>query len=127
MVKSASRPKKAKRLSFKKQLIFLCSCCATLFLLFLAGLNFDNYLQVQRVLGSQIQNLAEEKEVLNAQKLFWEQFLSENPTYLEGWISLAEINLELGESEEAKLSFSQAKSINPNSPKVKDFEERLNY
>lgn len=101
----------------KNPAIFLCSCCAVLFLLFIVGFNFENFLTSKRVLGIETQNQIYAQELLKEQKIYWEDFLAENPTYFDGWIELANIDLKLGNLEEAKLSFEKAKTINPNSSK----------
>lgn len=125
MTKNPAEHKKAKKASFKKQLIFLCSCCAVVFLLFVAGFNLENFLAGKRVLGLKTQNQIGEQELLKEQKSYWEDFLAENPTYLDGWIELANIELKLGKLEEAKLSLDKAEAISPNSSKVKALEETL--
>ena len=125
MTKNPAEHKKTKRGTFKKQLIFLCSCCAVVLLLFVASFNLENFLAGKRVLGIKTQNQIYEQELLKEQKLYWEEFLAENPTYLDGWIELANIELKLGKTEEAKLSLDKAKAIGPNSSKVKDLEEAL--
>lgn len=114
MAKSANRPKKAKKASFKKQLVFLCSCCAVVLLLFVAGFNLENFLAGKRVLGIKTQNQIDEQALLKEQKIYWEEFLAANPTYLDGWIGLANIEQKLGNLEGAKLSLDKAKAINPN-------------
>ena len=123
MTKNPAERKKAKKASFKKQLIFLCSCCAVIFLLFITGFNFENFLAGKRVLGIKTQNQRYEQELLKEQKIYWKDFLTENPTYLDGWIELANIELKLENLEEAKLSLDKAKAIDPNSSKVKILEE----
>lgn len=127
MVKSARSPKKLKKLTLKKQFVFLCSCCAVVFTLFVAGLYLDSYIKGRRVLGSQIE--LEERQLLSQkeQKKYWENFLKENPNYLPGWLELTNIYLEEGEVENARESLSKAKKINPNSPEVKDLQKRLSY
>lgn len=125
MTKNPAEPKKTKRGFFKKQLVFLCSCCAVIILLFIAGINFENFLASKRVLGIKNQNQIYEQELLMEQKIYWKVFLAENPTYLDGWIELANIELKLGKLEEAKLSLDKAEAISPNSSKVKALEETL--
>jgi len=125
MTKNPAERKKAKRGSLKKQLIFLCSCCAVVLLLFVAGFNLESFLADKRVLGLKTQNRIDEQQLLKEQKLYWEEFLAENPTYLDGWIELANIELKLGNLEEAKLSLDKAKAIGPNSSKVKALEDAL--
>ena len=123
MTKNPAEHKKTKKGFFKKQLLFLCSCCAVVLLLFVASFNLENFLAGKRVLGTETQNQIYEQELLKEQKLYWEEFLAENPTYLDGWIELAYSELELGNLEEAILSLDKAKAIGPNSSKVKDLEE----
>ena len=125
MTKNPAEHKKTKKGFFKKQLLFLCSCCAVVLLLFVASFNLENFLAGKRVLGTETQNQIYEQELLKEQKLYWEEFLAENPTYLDGWIELANIELKLGKTEEAKLSLDKAKAIGPNSSKVKVLEEAL--
>lgn len=76
-------------------------------------------------MGIETQNQIYEQELLREQKIYWKEFLAENPTYLDGLIELANIELKLGNLEEARLSFEKAKGIGPNSSKVKDLEEAL--
>lgn len=109
----------------KNPAVFLCSCCAVVLLLFVAGFNLENFLAGKRVLGLKTQNQNYEQQLLKEQKLYWEDFLAANPTYLDGWIELANINLKLEARQEAKASLEKAKIISPNSSKIKDLEASL--
>lgn len=110
--------KKSKRIKLKKQFVFLCSCCAVILILLISAFNFESFLTNQKVLGAQ--SVSSEQQLLQEQKIFWEEFVAENPTYLDGWIELTEINLELEDTEAAKFSLKTAEEINPNSSKVKE-------
>lgn len=110
--------KKSKRIKLKKQFVFLCSCCAVILVLLISAFNFENFLTNQKVLGAQ--SGSSEQELLLEQKIFWEDFIVENPTYLDGWIELTKINLKLEDIESAKFSLKMAEEINPNSIKVKE-------
>lgn len=110
--------KKSKRIKLKKQFVFLCSCCAVILILMISAFNFENLLTNQKVLGAQ--SGSNEQEFLQEQKIFWGEFVAENPTYLDGWIELTEINLKLGDTEVAKFSLKMAEEINPNSIKIKE-------
>lgn len=44
----------------------------------------------------------------------WEKFVSENPTYRDGWLRLALYNFKLGDKEKAKDSLNQALKLDPN-------------
>ena len=119
--------KQKRKVTLKRQLIFLYSCCTTLILLLVVGFHLDRFVTSQRVLGTQTQKEINQRQLLTQQRVYWEEFLGENPTYLDGWIELANINIELGAPDEARLSLRKAKEVNPNSPQVKDLEEKLNY
>jgi cytochrome c-type biogenesis protein CcmH/NrfG len=121
---SANRPKKARKAPLKKQFVFLCSCCAVVFLLFIAGLNLEKVVSEKRVLGARNEESITAEALLAQQKTFWEKFTQENPTYLEGWVELANISFQMGNQEEALVFLEKAKTINQNSEKVKALEEK---
>ncbi len=121
--KSAGKKKNNQVKSFKKHIIFLCSCCSLVFLLFLASFNFNSFLKTSQVLGVTTENT--KGSSLESQKVYWENFLSKNPTYLDGWIELSIIELNLGDKNYALGAFNTARAINPNSQSVKDLEKLL--
>jgi len=122
---SASHPKKTRKAPLKKQLLFLCSCCAVVFLLFIAGFNFEKVISTKNVLGARSETALNEEALLTQEKAFWEKLTQENPTYLEGWLELTDISFKLGDREEASVFLEKAKTINQNSDKVKALEEKL--
>lgn len=89
---------------------------AVCILLALTIFNLKLYFGANKDVSSQV--LGEESDKLKEDKLFWQEFVSDNPTYQDGWIMLAKTNLALGYIEEAKAAFEKAKEINPNSEEI---------
>lgn len=58
-------------------------------------------------------------------KFFWEDFLKENPTYLQGWIELAKTQVQLENPSAARKAFEKAIEIDPNSELVNEAEKSL--
>lgn len=122
--KSVQKKGSSKKEELKKHLLFLCSCCSLILLLFLSSFNLNSFLVSKKVLGASVE--ASQNEELQRQKTYWENFLSGNPTYLDGWLELAQIELKLGDLGYALGALNTAKAINPNSEKVKEVEKNLN-
>ena len=110
-------PAKTKRRGGKQSLVFF-TYTAICILLGLSTLNINYYLKNKG--NSSPQVLGEKTEQLNQDKEFWLEFVSHNPNYLDGWIVLAEVNLRLGNLEEAKADLEKARVINPNSEKISE-------
>lgn len=72
-----------------------------------------------------VKTTLDSNQVLHQKKLFWENFLRENPSYLAGWIELAKIEVQLENIEEAKFALQKAVRINPNSVEVERLSEVL--
>lgn len=123
MNKSAQK-KSSQKKGFKKQILLLCSCCAIGILLLLTAVNLNSYLTTREVLGLKTQNEQNDLE-LNEGKNYWENFVSQNPTYFEGWIELTKIYVRLADFEAAKTAFTMAKGIKPNSKDLGPLEEKL--
>ncbi len=60
--------------------------------------------------------------VLETQKEFWNKLLSKNPTYVDGWMELAKIEVQLENIDNAKKAIDRAKKIEPNSKSVSQVE-----
>ncbi|MEM2145265.1 MAG: tetratricopeptide repeat protein [Candidatus Jordarchaeaceae archaeon] len=58
---------------------------------------------------------------------YWRNFLSENPTYRNGWLKLAELEVQTGNQQSAKDSLDKASAIDPNSPEVHELREKLGF
>jgi len=96
-----------------------------IFLLFLAGENLRSYLSREQVLGLQIDNEIKNHTQVVQEKTFWESILSQNPSYLPGYLELAKINFSLGDKNSAYSDLMKASEINPNSLDVKNLEKEL--
>ncbi len=103
----------------KDKLTYLLSALGILVSLILISLNIKAYLSQKRVLAAETQD--EEISQLKKEASFWEGFLSQNPTYLPGWLELSKIEYELGDEDYALGALNTARAINPNSEKVKEF------
>lgn len=122
MPKKTVRAKKEKvKHNFKKDFMYLCSCCAAIALLFLTGLNINKFIDSKKVLGATIDTSGIENE-----KAYWLQMVSQNPTYRDGYLELAIIDSTLGYKEESLMYFKKAKSIDPNSQKIDEVRKLLN-
>lgn len=96
---------------FRKELQQYLYIAASVFLLILSLLNLQKYTSIPKVLGVQVEY--DMNEVLDSKK-YWEELVSKNPTYYDGWQQLYEINLLLGNYEEASYAKSVAKRIDFN-------------
>lgn len=112
-------PSQTKATKNKQSLLFL-SYIAVGVLLGLSISNLQLYFNYKNTPLPQV--LGERSDQLNEDKRFWQDFVSDNPTYLDGWIMLTKVNLELGNLEEAKVAFEKARIINPNSEKVSELK-----
>lgn len=98
----------------KEDLLFLISSIIIVSLLLLTAFNLKMFGQNQRkVLGAQIA-----QEELEKEKTFWEKMVSENPTYIDGWLELSKILYLLGDKDYSMGAYNTARSINPNSKKL---------
>jgi hypothetical protein len=100
------------KLTYKHSIYFLL-CISVVVLLLLSALNISEYFLHKQVLGAETKNISNQAELLNERE-FWEKFLEKNPTYYEGWIELANIELLLGNTDISSNYILKAKEINPN-------------
>ncbi len=106
------------------KIIFYYSCCCLIIsLLFLVGENLHSYLFGTDVLGAEIST--QKSNELNKEKIYWENIVSQNPSYLPGYIELVNISLEVGDRNSAIINLIKARQINPNSEEVKSLEKIL--
>lgn len=82
---------------------------AVLVILTLATLNLQVYLS-----GSSQNQVLAETTSLEKEGKFWEGFLSQNPTYIPGWIEYAKINLKLDNPEKVERAEKNIKNLDPN-------------
>lgn len=55
---------------------------------------------------------------LQEERIYWENVVTENPTYMDGWIELSRIYKSLGDAESSQKAILEARKINPNSDKL---------
>lgn len=123
--KSAKKKVGNKKLNLKREFVFLCACCATIFLLFITSFNLNQVISPKQVLGTKTQVKNEEVRVINNEIANWENFLKENPSYFEGWVKLTELKLQIGDLSGAKEAYRKAFQIDPNCEEVKSLEKKL--
>ncbi len=123
--KSPKKPKFLKKSIIKKVNILFIFFIGGGFIFVFSIINLLNYLarDEESVLGVRIE--IETKTSLEQGKIFWENFLVENPSYLQGWLELAKIEVQLENFDAARSAFSKAKTINPNSELIKNAESVL--
>lgn len=113
------KPAKAKDLKakIKREIFFICSCCAVIVLLTLSSHNLSRYTTSPKVLSA-TRNIEQELT-------FWKTIVTETPSYRDGWLELARLEMELGDKSEARKYLNQAKTIDPNNSEVKELEAKL--
>jgi hypothetical protein len=84
--------------------------------LFNITLYYKNHNEKTSVLGKEAQSNPNLE--LKNQKVYWK--LSSNPTYLDGWIELTQINYKLQNKNDFLISLKMAEEINPISPKLQE-------
>lgn len=95
---------------FNENAKYLLTIAFVLSVLTLITFNLQTISLGKRVLGASakvVQNLQTERD-------FWQGFLKENPSYLDGWIELGIIESELGNVDASAQAFVKAETINPN-------------
>lgn len=117
---ATAKKEKSKKYNFKKDLLYFCSCSGAILLLILTGLNVNQYLNKQKVLGASIDTtqLTEEKD-------YWEKIATDNPTYRDAYLQLARIESELGDKTKANEFIDKARAIDPNSAKISEVARLL--
>ena len=94
--------------------LFLITLLITVIILLLSFVNF--FFRNEELSEKTV--LAVKTEDLTQSKVYWENFLEENPTYLDGWLEIAKIYSEIGYISGAIYALDTAKKINPNSEKI---------
>lgn len=123
MSKDTAKPAKKlakKKIGFRNEIVYLCSCCAAIILLTLAGLNFNRFLSNNQVLGVATGSQGN-YSALTTERAYWQDFLKANPRYLDGWLELTQVNLDLNDKPEALDAYNKAREIDPNSIKLAPF------
>lgn len=121
MPKAAKQSKKVKvKESYGKYFVHYIYCLGTIGLLILASYNLNNLLKNRNVLGASV-----ETNTIQDEKEYWLKIASENPTYVDAYLQLAKVEVELSNKEGAKTYIEEAKKLNPNSEVIEKVEKDL--
>jgi hypothetical protein len=112
-----------RKVNFRSEFLYLCSCCAMVLLLSLAGFNINDYVVKSNVLGAKAISGEDSYRSIIEEKNYWQEFLKITPNYLDGWIELISLNLNLNDKNSAKEAFIKAREIDPNSLKLGPYQE----
>lgn len=95
--------------------------------LFLIIINVTTVLNKQKVLGVATAQALEapNRNQLESERQFWLDMVSKNPTYRDGYLEVADIDLQLGNRLEAREMIDKSKQVDPNSEVIADFEKRV--
>lgn len=105
-----SKKKNKKRESFY---LFFFTRLAILVVLLLTIININKIFENKKVLGVQI-----DTDSVNKQRIYYENLVKENPTYVDGYLQLAKISSFVGDREGEKSYLKIAYNINPNNKEV---------
>ena|SRR5260221_10809291 len=122
MPKSAKKKKlKAKvNHSFKKYFIHYVYCLLIILLLSVASININHYIESQKVLGDKIDATSFLEE-----KTYWEAVVEKNPNYIDGYLQLAKVNVEIGNKNDAQNMIIKALELDPNNSRITSVQEEL--
>lgn len=109
----------------KSKVVGILFFCAVLIVTALSVFNIALFSSSNQkgVLG--LKTVLNSNQVLLQERLFWEAFLINNPTYFSGWIELVKIEVQLENIESAKNALQKARFINPNSDEIKKLGKLL--
>lgn len=74
----------------------------------------------KKVLGASIDTSPIQKE-----RAYWREVVTDNPTYVDGYLQLAKVDVELGNKNEATDFIEKALSLDPNSSKITEAQRTL--
>ena len=115
---SASAQKE--KFNYKTIFIHYFYCLAIIALLTLTSINLNKFIQNQKVLGASVDVTS-----LQNEKAYWQKLVSDNPTFVDGYLQIAKVDVELGNQNEARNYLQKAKDLNPNSTKIIEVQQEL--
>jgi hypothetical protein len=65
------------------------------------------------------------KDSTNTEISFWQTFLISHPSYQEGWVELAKLNIQKGNKTGAETAFQNAWKIDPNSVEIQTLKNEI--
>lgn len=117
-------PKKSVQANSKNHLFYFLTALGVILILILAGANIANFNDQRQTKVLGIQDNFESEKI--KELIFWEEFLSKNPDYRDGWIEIARLSYELGDKDYSVGALKTAKGIDPNSEKILTLEGQMN-
>lgn len=95
--------------------LFLLEKLLVILVLLFTSININTFLSSRfQVLGATAEVVVDNTTGLEEEKLFWQQVVSSNPTYRDGYIELADIYTKLGDPKTANYYLERAKQVDPN-------------
>lgn len=119
----SAKKKKQKRkakVSYRKYFVHYLYCLAIIILLTITGINIDKYLNQEKVLGTSVDTTP-----LQNEKKYWENILKDTPTYIDGYLQIAKVEVELGNKNEALNMIQKALILDPNSIRITEVQKNL--
>ena len=114
-------PKPAKKkISYNHYFVHYAYCLGIIALLILTSVNINKFFESQKVLGVSV-----DVSPLRNEKTYWENIVSQNPSYTDGYLELAKVSVELGDKNEAITYITKALILNPNSEKITSVQKAL--
>lgn len=121
MPKPAKKNKNQKsKFNYKNSFLHYLYCLAIIILLLVAGLNIDKFFSNQKVLGEKT-----DITPLLDEKAYWQDLVDKNPTYIDGYLQLAKVDIEAGNRNEALEFIKTALQLDPNSTKIPQVQKEL--
>ncbi len=114
--KIKSKPKT----NFKPYFLHFFYYLVIIILLTITGININNYLASQKVLGTSV-----DITPLQNEKIYWQNIVNANPSYIDAYLQLAKVDVELGYTNEATDYIAKALVLNPNSAKITSVQKEL--
>ncbi len=123
MPKSAKKKDKTKqkaKVSYLKNFLHYIYCLTIIALLILTSINIESFISKQKVLGATIDTTP-----LQNEKSYWQNMIATNPSYIDGYLEVAKVDVELGNKIEAQSFINKALILDPNSSKIPEVETVL--
>ncbi len=114
------KSKSKKKENYKKYFIHYAYCLAIISLLILTGVNINKYIENQKVLGAKI-----DISPLQEEKNYWENLITDHPTFVDAYLQLAKVEVEIGDKEKAINLIKKALTLDPNETKIIEVQEEL--
>lgn len=108
--------------AYKKSFLHYTYCLAIIILLTAAGFNVNKFINSQKVLGTTV-----DVTPLQNEKAYWQKLISDNPTYIDAYLQVAKVDVELGNKNEANNFLERASNLDPNSSKVQEVKTALGF